>query len=136
MTLNNIDDVGAFHTKFGFPSNNDSSGPRELDEGLLAFRVTLMEEELQEFKDAMAAGDDAKMFDALLDLVYVTLGTAHVKGYPWEAGWNLVHAANMTKVKSSKKSTGPERGSSHDVVKPKGFKAANIAGLLKDNGWE
>lgn len=79
--------------------------------------------------------DDAKAFDALLDLNYVSHGTAHLLGYPWQIGWNAVQAANMAKERAAKDGSDSKRGSAWDVVKPPGWTAPNIDKILQDHGW-
>lgn len=74
-------------------------------------------------------------FDALIDLVYVALGTAHILGYPWQEGWDLVQKANMAKVRAKPDGSDSLRHSSFDVVKPEGWTAPDIAGLLRQRGW-
>lgn len=79
--------------------------------------------------------DHAQTFDALIDMVYVAFGTAHLFGYPWHEGWGLVQAANMTKVRAQSDGSDSKRGSSFDVVKPEGWRAPDIDGLLWLRGW-
>lgn len=136
MSNNNFRDVGDFHAKFGLHSVTDR-GPYQMpiDPDLLDFRVKFMQEELDEYKEGMAEGDHAKMFDALLDLAYVVLGTAHLSGYPWQEGWNLVQEANMAKVRAAPDGSDSKRGSSFDVVKPPGWMPPDIEMLLMDHGW-
>lgn len=130
-------DVGLFHHRFGLENTLDSEpGPRECPAELMEFRVKFLEEELEEFKEGLAEGNHAKMFDALIDLVYVAHGTAHLQGYPWQKGWNLVQSANMRKVRAAKDGSDSKRGSSYDVVKPEGWTAPDIEGLLQRHGWE
>lgn len=133
--LSNFDDVGMFHRRFGLTSvSHEGVGPREPEEEVMDFRARFMQEELDEFNEAREDGDEAKMFDALLDLVYVALGTAHLRGYPWPAGWELVQQANMAKVRA----TDPEqsaRGGIWDVIKPVDWEAPDIEGLLFNSGW-
>lgn len=129
--MTNFEDVGCFHEKFELPVANGEI--RQLPQDLLDFRVRFLKEELAEFVSAMPSwttpADHAKMFDALLDLVYVALGTAHLLGYPWEQGWNLVQAANMAKVRALRPEDS-KRGSAWDVVKPPGWVAPDIESLL------
>lgn len=129
--MTNFEDVSRFHEKFELPVANGEI--RQLPQDLLDFRVRFLKEELAEFVSAMPSwttpADHAKMFDALLDLVYVALGTAHLLGYPWEQGWNLVQAANMAKVRALRPEDS-KRGSAWDVVKPPGWTAPDIEGLL------
>lgn len=156
----NFGDVGRFHTKFGLPNvNDDPPGPREFCEDLMQFRLNFLLEELKELMESMDAYfspssdakgeptvkielegapevDHAKAFDALLDLVYVALGTAHLMGYPWDDGWDRVQRANMTKVRAQSDGSDSKRGSSFDVVKPKGWTPPDIEGLLQSYGWD
>lgn len=136
MSKNNFADVGDFHTKFGLHSVT-ARGPYQqpIDPALMDFRVKFMQEELDEFKEGLEEGDHAKMFDALIDLAYVVFGTAHLSGYPWQEGWDLVQAANMSKVRAQADGSDSKRGSSFDVVKPEGWTAPDIDGLLQDHGW-
>lgn len=129
-------DVGQFHRKFDLPSINfGGAGPREVPDELMAFRIKFLHEEVQEFEDAFAAGDEAGMFDALLDLVYVAHGTAHIKGYPWAQGWDAVQSANLRKVRAQPDGSDSKRGSEYDVVKPEGWLEPDIVAILKEWGW-
>lgn len=68
-------------------------------------------------------------FDALIDLAYVVLGTAHLQGFDFEEGWRRVHAANMSKVRARRKSDS-KRKSKFDVVKPEGWQAPVLTDLI------
>lgn len=149
MTQSNFRDVGDFHEKFGLPTDKDTK-PRGLDLATLSFRVGFMVEELAEFceacgMDTMADALKAEIaklrtgqhkagtmgvsqlctaMDALIDLNYVSLGTAHMMGLPFDRGWDEVQRANMAKERATgagdARST---RGNALDVVKPEGWKA-------------
>ncbi len=129
-------DVGAFHAKFGLPMSTPP-GPRIVPEDLLQFRIKFLKEELKELEDAIAANDMVGVFDALLDLVYVAHGTAHIFGFPWHAGWDYVQAANMAKIRAEPNGSNSRRGSSWDVVKPPGWVGpeGDLANLLEHLGW-
>jgi Phosphoribosyl-ATP pyrophosphohydrolase len=88
-----------------------------------------MTEELNEFIEGVEECDLAKMFDSLIDLVYVAHGTAHLFGFPWEVGWKMVQDANMTKVRAERADQS-ERGGTWDVIKPPDFQPPDIKGLL------
>jgi predicted HAD superfamily Cof-like phosphohydrolase len=75
------------------------------------------------------------MADALIDLVYVAMGTAHLLGLPWEALWNEVQIANMRKVRAAADASDSKRGSAFDVVKPPGWQPPNIKRILENYGW-
>lgn len=131
----NFDDVGDFHHKFGLGNTtHGESGPVGMPAELFDFRLRLMQEELNEYSDAVLAGDEAGAFDALLDLVYVTMGTAHLQGFPWQEGWNRVQAANMTKIRATTNDQSL-RGGTWDVVKGPDFVPPDIEGLLIEYGW-
>jgi hypothetical protein len=106
--VNDFDDVGEFHRKFNLPVASDGL-PRELTRDELEFRLKFLIEELEEYAHAVGYDlytelnrhherqDLPKAFDALIDLVYVALGTAHLHRFPWQEGWNEVQRANVTK---------------------------------------
>lgn len=125
----NFQDVGDFHRKFDLPASDISPGPRSITESLFEFRRKFMQEELDEFVVGWDEVDHAQMFDALLDLVYVAMGTAHFFGYPWQEGWDEVQRANMAKVRAPS-ADASKRNSSWDVVKPPGWTAPDIDGVL------
>lgn len=119
-------DVVAFHEKFGI---NYDGPPRELPHDIATFRMQFLDEELREYMDAVASHDLEKQFDALIDLVYVALGTAHLQGFQFRRGWKRVQQANMAKVRanSENKST---RHATFDIVKPPCWVPPTLKDLL------
>jgi hypothetical protein len=116
--------VYAFHAKHGFDRDRAftpvvESSTRslfdELDSQLRAFhkitregtvrsdrnpaiaRLSLIAGELQELVDAFMKGDEVEAYDAVVDLLYVVVGTAVCYGWPVDAGFREVHHSNMTK---------------------------------------
>lgn len=79
-------------------------------------RLDFMEEEIHELSDAHSNMDLVGVADALADLVYVALGTAHMLGIPFDEVFKTVHAANMQKQRGMTK-----RGMLYDAVKPAGW---------------
>ena len=116
-----LEDVRSFHTKFGVPM---ASRPAFLSEDLEEFRTKFMQEELDEFTEACSLGDMEKAGDALVDLVYVALGTALMMGLPWPELWTEVQRANMAKRRAQSASES-KRGHATDVVKPEGWVGPN-----------
>ncbi len=151
MPKSNFQDVQDFHDKFGLERPKIATVPPE---DVLDFRLRFMQEELDEFKLSMfrfytqmnvsdavqgtngpALTKDAliHMGDALIDLVYVAMGTADLMGIPWEPMWDEVQRANMSKQRAqsaeqSKQSTG--RGHAFDVIKPPGWTPPNHAPII------
>lgn len=155
----NFHDVGDFHEKFKLDNvSNRGAGPRPTNKQLMDFRIRFMQEELDEFCLGAQEGDHEKMFDALLDLAYVVLGSAQVLGYPWQEGWDEVQRANMTKERCAldhkfeahsvdsdlcihyganhepcgqPKHRHSLRGSINDVIKPPGWTPPDLKSILK-----
>lgn len=113
------DNIQSFHEKFVL---KPTEVPALLEKDLFEFRVKFMQEELAEYVDACAQKDLTKAFDALLDLVYVAMGTAYLMNVPWDEGWREVQKANMMKMRALHASDST-RKSTYDVVKPKGWVA-------------
>jgi predicted HAD superfamily Cof-like phosphohydrolase len=127
----NYEDVHAFHLKFDLPP---PVTPRLLDEETFEFRRRFLEEELTELVEAQLEGDMVKAADALVDLVYVALGTAVMMGLPWQELWDNVQRANMAKVRAQSADES-KRGSTLDVVKPPGWNAPDHSRTLLRWGW-
>jgi hypothetical protein len=113
--------VRAFHEKHGQPV---SDSPVLTTHEAQEFRVSLMREELKEYEDAAAAGDLVGMYDALLDLLYVTIGSCVSHGFPVDAGFAEVHASNMTKDAIK------VHGATSKVSKGPNFRPPNLLAVL------
>lgn len=120
-------DIHQFHEKFGLKPVEKVG---ELNAEVLKFRIDFMREELNEFERAAAFGDLEGELDALVDLVYVALGTAYLAKFPFGQAWNRVQKANMAKVRAEKESDS-KRGSVLDVVKPEGWTPPSHHDLVK-----
>ena len=130
----NYADVLAFHRKFELPNPDH---PTLLDEDTMLFRHKFMLEELREFREAMEDGNLSLAADALVDLVYVAMGTGVMMGLPWQAIWDAVQTANMMKIRAaSAQHSADQTGRGHrlDVVKPPGWTHPNIQGILDQHG--
>lgn len=111
-------DVFDFHARFLVPM---SQVPAFLDKEAMDFRIKFLQEELKEFIDGVAEGDLRKAGDALVDLVYVALGTALMMGLPWRRLWHRVQKKNMAKERAKNDGSNSKRGSPLDVIKPEGW---------------
>lgn len=124
--------VGEFHQKFGLPT----AGVEHADPGLpgndtFLFRYRFLQEELHELLRAYHEQDLVGMADALADLVYVALGTAHFCRFPFDEVFTEVHRANMQKERANGRSDGrSKRGHALDVVKPEGWRPPDVSGVL------
>ena len=125
---NLILDIDRFHKKFGFEKNNKVGIPDDAE--LINFRTSFLMEELAEYTNAIVKKDTAKALDALVDIVYIALGTAWLFNLPFDKAWKEIQAANMKKVRAKDK-TG-KRGTKFDVIKPKEFKEPNIERIIEE----
>lgn len=123
----NYADVHHFHTHFGLPA---PTLPVQLTQDVLEFRYKFMKEELDEFMDGWHMNDLALMADALIDLVYVAMGTAVMMGLPWQLLWDEVQRKNMAKVKVANAAES-KRSHHFDIKKPEGWTPPDIEGLLR-----
>lgn len=138
-------DIEDFHEKFGLSYKGK---PRALLGELFDFRLGFMREEVNEYEDeqealkiALDRNDEQgialrleKQLDALIDEVYVVLGTAYLQfgRRIFNEAWDRVHRANMQKIRAETKDDS-KRGSTFDVVKPQGWKAPNHLDLVEDH---
>ena len=119
-------DINDFQKKFGFKMREVGAKP---DAPLLHFRLKFLLEELHELKVDASKDDMEGILDALVDLVYVALGTAWLLNLNFAGAWKLVHEANMAKVRAERPEDS-KRGSLFDVIKPKGWKKPDIGSLI------
>ncbi len=61
-------------------------------------RISLIEEELNEFKDAVLKKDLKEAADALTDILYVTYGAGHAFGINLDNCFEEVQKSNMSKL--------------------------------------
>lgn len=127
-------DVGKFHEKFGLPRAGDGHPPVMPDAETMRFRVARLVEEIDELRTALAYNDLVGAADALVDLVYIALGTAHFCRLPWPELFAEVQRANMTKRRASDAAES-KHGTTLDVVKPQGWLPPNIVDVLMAHGW-
>lgn len=120
-------DVRKFQRKFGMLTRGI---PGHVTQRKLNGRIEFLQEELNEFKVAVEAQDLAEQADALVDLVYVALGTAASLGLPWKALWDDVHRANMAKERGI-----THRGHKVDCIKPNGWVGPHTQDILWMNGY-
>ena len=123
-----LKDIDAFHKKYKFEKNEKVGIPD--DNELVNFRTSFLMEELAEYTQAITKKDAAGALDALVDIVYIALGTAWLFNLPFERAWEQVQKANMSKIRTKSKSK--KRGTSFDVVKPKGWTAPDIEQVIEE----
>ena len=93
--MTNFDKVGVFMKTFGQEVKNK---PSLSDNKINELRVSLIQEELDELKEAMNNKDLLEVADALTDLLYVTYGAGHAFGINLDKCFNEVQNSNMSKL--------------------------------------
>tara|TARA_B100000035_G_scaffold53353_1_gene41843 strand:- start:254 stop:625 length:372 start_codon:yes stop_codon:yes gene_type:complete len=93
--MSNFDSVKKFMLTFGQDVKNKASFP---DEKIQNLRVSLIDEELNELKQAVKNRDLKEVADALTDILYVTYGAGHAFGINLDHCFNEVQQSNMSKL--------------------------------------
>tara|TARA_B100000035_G_scaffold296713_1_gene288874 strand:- start:220 stop:591 length:372 start_codon:yes stop_codon:yes gene_type:complete len=93
--MSNFDSVKKFMETFGQEVKNKAEFP---DEKIQNLRVSLIEEELSELKEAIKNKDIKEVADALTDILYVTYGAGHAFGVNLDKCFNEVQRSNMSKL--------------------------------------
>jgi len=93
--MSNFDEVKVFMETYGqevklipnFPENK-----------ILKLRIDLIQEELDELKEAIDNRDIVEVADALTDILYVTYGAGHSFGINLDDCFSEVQRSNMSKL--------------------------------------
>ena len=93
--MTNFGKVGHFMKTFG---QEIKIKPGLSTEKINKLRVNLINEELEEFKEAIKNNDLKEVADALTDILYVTYGAGHAFGINLDKCFNEVQQSNMSKL--------------------------------------
>ena len=89
----------------------------------------LMVEEYNEFIVALNKNDEVEQLDACMDLIWVTLGFCHMKGFDVTKAWDEVLKTNMAKVDPV---TGKvRRREDGKILKPEGWKPPDLSKFVR-----
>jgi len=138
-----FDDVAEFHEKFGLEVPEFGLARVIENDALRELREKRVFEEIEEYLTAQQKalwaetnGDLEKaledQLDALVDAVYIILGTAYLQGFRFNEAWKRVHEANMKKLRAER----PEQskhGSTYDIIKPEGWEPPSHKDLVSPN---
>ncbi len=122
--------VKEFHEHYAVPVGDK---PHLLNARRAAFRRALIEEEFQEFLDAVEEGDLVNAAKELADLAYVVNGTAVEMGFDLDIVVRAVHKSNMSKLGADGKPIYREDGK---VLKGPNYVEPNIAQVLYPESTE
>jgi predicted HAD superfamily Cof-like phosphohydrolase len=93
--MSNFNSVKKFMETFGQEVKNKAEFP---DEKIQNLRISLIEEELSELKEAIQKKDIKEVADALTDILYVTYGAGHAFGINLDKCFDEVQRSNMSKL--------------------------------------
>jgi len=93
--MSNFKSVKKFMETFGQEVKNKAEFPNEKIQDL---RISLIEEELSELKEAIENKDIKEVADALTDILYVTYGAGHAFGIDLDKCFDEVQSSNMSKL--------------------------------------
>jgi len=93
--MTNFEKVGLFMRTFG---QELKAKPGLSSEKINNLRINLINEELEEFKQAIKSNDLKEAVDALTDILYVTYGAGHAFGVNLDECFDEVQKSNMSKL--------------------------------------
>ena len=105
--MTNFNKVGEFMKTFGQEVKNK---PSLSTEKINQLRISLIQEELSELKEAMDNKDLLEVADALTDILYVTYGAGHAFGIDLDKCFEEVQNSNMSKLDENGKPIYNEAG--------------------------
>ena len=93
--MSNFESVRIFMETFGQEVKKKAEFPSEK---ITSLRYDLINEELEEFKEAINKKDIKEVADALTDILYVTYGAGHAFGINLDKCFQEVQNSNMSKL--------------------------------------
>mgnify|MGYP001244216460 CR=1 FL=1 len=123
--MSNFSSVKKFMETFGQEIKNKAEFPSEKIQYL---RVSLIDEELSELKEAIENKDIKEVADALTDILYVTYGAGHAFGIDLDKCFNEVQRSNMSKLDENGKPIFNEQGK---VLKGPNYFKPNLEKFIK-----
>ena len=123
--MTNFEKVGLFMKTFGQEVKTNANFSSDKINNL---RIDLIEEELEELKDAIKKKDLKETIDALTDILYVTYGAGHAFGVNLDKCFEEVQNSNMSKLGEDGKPIYNENGK---VMKGPNYFKPNLNQFLK-----
>ena len=123
--MTNFEKVGLFMKTFGQEVKTNAGLSSDKINKL---RIDLIEEELEELKDAISKKDLKETIDALTDILYVTYGAGHAFGVNLDKCFEEVQNSNMSKLGEDGKPIYNENGK---VMKGPNYFKPNLNQFLK-----
>ena len=93
--MSNFNKVKTFMNTYGQDVKEKAEFP---ENKIVQLRIDLIEEELNELKEAIKNKDIVEVADALTDILYVTYGAGHSFGVNLDECFDEVQRSNMSKL--------------------------------------
>ena len=122
--MSNFNKVKTFMNTYGQEVKNTPEFP---DTKIVQLRIDLIQEELNELKEAINNNDIIEVADALTDILYVTYGAGHSFGVDLDSCFNEVQNSNMSKLGDDGK---PIYNESGKVMKGPNYFKPNIKKII------
>ena len=105
--MSNFNKVKTFMTTYGQDVKEKASFP---EKKIVQLRIDLIQEELNELKQAIKDNNIIEVADALTDILYVTYGAGHSFGINLDDCFAEVQRSNMSKLDTNGKPLYNENG--------------------------
>ena len=122
--MSNFIKVKTFMNTYGQDVKEKAEFP---DNKIVQLRIDLIEEELNELKEAIKNKDIVEVADALTDILYVTYGAGHSFGVNLDECFDEVQRSNMSKLGEDGK---PIYNDSGKVMKGPNYFAPNLKKIV------
>ncbi len=123
--MSNFNKVKTFMSTYGQDVNEKASFP---ENKIVQLRIALIEEELNELKQAIKNNDIVEVADALTDILYVTYGAGHSFGINLDRCFDEVQKSNMSKLGDDGK---PIYNNYGKVLKGPNYFAPNLKKIIE-----
>ena len=125
--MSNFNKVKTFMSTYGQDVKENASFP---EKQIVQLRIDLIEEELNELKEAINNNDIVEVADALTDILYVTYGAGHSFGVDLDKCFDEVQRSNMSKLGEDGK---PIYNDSGKVMKGPNYFAPDLKKIIELN---
>ena len=123
--MSNFNKVKTFMNTYGQEIRDKATFP---DKKIVQLRIDLIQEELNELKDAITSNDIIEVADALTDILYVTYGAGHSFGINLDKCFDEVQDSNMSKLDENKQPIYSENGK---VMKGPNYYPPNLKKVIE-----
>ena len=122
--MSNFNKVRTFMNTYGQEVKDNPEFP---DPKIVQLRIDLIQEELNELKEAINNNDIVEVADALTDILYVTYGAGHSFGVDLDSCFDEVQRSNMSKLDENGKPIYNEYGK---VMKGPNYFTPNLKKII------